>query len=64
MNKEHTKLKKLSIRTPEERQAAEQKRTTAVMGALKAVHSATSPTPWSRRTWSASAKARSCWGVS
>ena len=43
MNKEHTKLKKLSIRTPEERQAAEQKRTTAVMGALKAVHSATSP---------------------
>ena len=43
MNKEHTKLKKLAIRTPEERQAAEQKRTTAVMGALKAVHSATSP---------------------
>ena len=43
MNKEHTKLKKLAVRTPEERQAAEQKRTTAVMGALKAVHSATSP---------------------
>ena len=43
MNKDHTKLKKLPIRTPEERQAAEQKRTTAVMGALKAVHSATSP---------------------
>ncbi len=43
MNKEHTKLKKLAVRTPEERQAAEQKRTTAVMGALKAVHSAASP---------------------
>lgn len=43
MDKEHTKLKKLAVRTAEERQATEQKRTTAVMGALKAIHSATSP---------------------
>ena len=43
MEKKLTILKKTPDRTPEERQAAEQRRTTAVMGALKAIHSATSP---------------------
>ena len=42
MDKEHTKLRML-FRSPEERQSAEQKRTATVMGALKAIHSATTP---------------------
>ena len=43
MDKEKTKLRKLTLRSPAERQAAEQRRTSAMMGALRAIHSAASP---------------------
>ena len=43
MEQKEKKIKRLSPLSPEARQTAEQKRTSAVMGALKAIHSATSP---------------------
>ena len=43
MEQKNKSRKHLSPLSPENRQAAEQKRTSAVMGALKAIHSATSP---------------------
>ena len=43
MEQKEKKRKHLSPLSPEARQTAEQKRTSAVMGALKAIHSATSP---------------------
>lgn len=43
MDNEQMRRKRLTLRPSEERQSAEQKRTSAVMGALKAIHSATSP---------------------
>ena len=43
MEQKEKKRKRLSPLSPEARQTAEQKRTSAVMGALKAIHSATSP---------------------
>lgn len=43
MEKRHTKLKKLISRPAQPHTAAEQKRTSAVMNALKAIHSATAP---------------------
>lgn len=43
MEKRRMKLRKGRVRTPEESQAAEQKRTSAIMGALKAAHSVASP---------------------
>ena len=43
MEQKNKSCKHLSPLSPENRQAAEQKRTSAVMGALKAIHSATSP---------------------
>ena len=43
MEQKNKSRKHLSPLSPENRQAAEQKRTSAVMGALKAIHSAASP---------------------
>ena len=43
MEHKEKKHKRLSPLSPEARQTAEQRRTNAVMGALKAIHSATSP---------------------
>lgn len=43
MEKKPKKFKILARRSPEERQATEQKRTSNVMGALKAIHAATNP---------------------
>ncbi|WP_294512109.1 alpha/beta hydrolase [uncultured Intestinimonas sp.] len=43
MEQKEKKRKRLSPLSPEARQTAEQRRTNAVMGALKAIHSATSP---------------------
>ena len=43
MEQKNKSRKHLSPLSPENRRAAEQKRTSAVMGALKAIHSATSP---------------------
>ena len=43
MEQKEKKRKHLSPLSPEARQTAEQKRTSAVMGALKAIHSATTP---------------------
>lgn len=43
MEQDRKKKLRLAVRSPEERSASEQRRTSAVMGALKAIHSATSP---------------------
>lgn len=43
MEQQRKKFKKLTHRTPEERKAAEDRRTAALMNALRAIHSATSP---------------------
>lgn len=43
MEQKEKQRKRLSPLSPEARQTAEQRRTSAVMGALKAIHSATSP---------------------
>ena len=45
------------------RRRAEERRLAPIMKALKAVHTATSPSPWTGRTWSASAKGRRCWAA-
>lgn len=61
MEQKNKSRKHLSPLSPENRQAAEQKRTSAVMGALKAIHSATSPDSMDPETWTASARVRSFW---
>lgn len=43
MKKKHPKLRSLTLPSPQERQTAEQRRTSAFMNALKTIHSAASP---------------------